>query len=286
VPLRIESTLLAIVGGIVPEKVRKILAGPDDGLPARFIFVWPEPMPIAPLRDCGATDAAERRFRLEKAAERLRALGMGMDYRGEPAPLALPLDRDARGLFDEQRQEAMRQARAESSLAAGWYGKNPGRILRLSLVFELLAWTTRDGVPEPASVSADAVARAGGYIDYAAAMMERVIEGLAIGAAEADAAQIARHVQEIARRAPPRALLKPLNERALYQTRGFSWARNKKRRTEALMVLQEAGWVRIPQADGAGSTPRRLGGEPTHRGGQAMTPTPGTSTRRGALRDD
>jgi hypothetical protein len=253
VPLRIESISLAIIGGIVPEKVREVLAGPDDGLPARIIFVWPEPAPIASLCERGATDSAERRFKLQKAAERLRALGMGTGYLDVPAPLALPLDGDARGLFDEQRQEAMRQARAVSGLAAGWYGKNPGRILRLSLVFELLAWAARDrGAPEPERVSADAVARAGGYIDYAAKMLERVVEGLAIGPAEADAAQIARHVLGIARRAPPRAQLKPLNERALYQTRGFSWARNKKRRTEALSVLQDASWITGLQADGQG----------------------------------
>ena len=227
VPLRIEHASLAIVGGMVPDRLREALADADDGLPARFIFVWPEPVPIAPLRECGDTDAAERRDKLQKAAERLHALEMGADDHGAPAPRALPLDTDALQLFDEQRQEAMRRARAASGLAAGWHGKNPGRLLRLALVFELLAWAARDdGAPEPASVSADAVARAGGYIDYASAMFERVIGGLAIGRAEADAAQIARHVLAIARGAPPHARLKPLNERTLYQMRGFSWARD------------------------------------------------------------
>jgi hypothetical protein len=74
--------------------------------------------------------------------------------------------------------------------------------------------------------------------------LERVIEWLAIGRGEADAAQIALHVQEIARRAPPRALLKPINERVLYQTRGFSWARDRRRRIEAFLILQESGWIR------------------------------------------
>jgi Protein of unknown function (DUF3987) len=187
VPLRIESISLAIIGGIVPEKVREVLSGPDDGLPARFLFVWPEPTPIAPLCQRGATDSAEGRFKLEKAAERLRTLEMGTD---STSRIVLPLDGDARWLFDEQRQEAMRQARVASGMAAGWHGKNPGRVLRLSLVFELLAWAARDGVPEPASVSADAVARAGGYIDYAAAMLERMIGGLAVTRAEADAPRL------------------------------------------------------------------------------------------------
>jgi hypothetical protein len=252
-PLRIERASLAIVGGIVPDRLRDVLAGVDDGLAARFIFIWPEPAPIGPLCNRGAAHAAERRTMLHECARRLRALEMSSDKYDRPAPRILRLDGDALVLFDEQRQEAMRQARLETGLAAGWHGKNPGRILRLALVFEYLAWAARGGgTPEPTVVSADSVARAGGYIDYAGTMLDRVIGGLAINRAGADAAQIARLVSAIAQSAPPHARLKPLNERALYQTRGFAWARDKKRRTEAFLVLQEAGWIRARQADGHG----------------------------------
>jgi hypothetical protein len=160
---------------------------------------------------------------------------MGNDEHGAPAPRALPLDADTRRLFDEQRQEAMLRARAAFGLAAGWHGKNPGRLLRLALDFEHLTWAAcDDGVPEPASVSADTMARAGGFLDYAAAMFERVAAGLAVTQAQADAAQIARYVLSIAEAAPPLAKrLKPLNERSLYQMRGFSWARDRERRAEA-----------------------------------------------------
>jgi hypothetical protein len=85
----------------------------------------------------------------------------------------------------------MLRARAAFGLAAGWHGKNPGRLLRLALDFEHLTWAAcDDGVPEPASVSADTMARAGGFLDYAAAMFERVAAGLAVTQAQADAAQI------------------------------------------------------------------------------------------------
>jgi hypothetical protein len=93
---------------------------------------------------------------------------------------------------------------------------------------------------EPVSVSADAVARAGGYLDYTAAMLDRVTAGLAIGRAEADAAVIARYL--LARR--PACL----NERQLYQAPGFAWARNLERRRAALAVLTQAGWIRQPTA--------------------------------------
>ncbi len=253
VPLRIEHAALSVIGGIALDRLRLALADADDGLPARFIYIWPEPAPIAPLPKGDAADAAQRRHMLEKAAHKLHVLKMGADKDGWPAPIAVQLDDDALRLFDEQRQDAMRRARAASGLAAGWYGKNPGRALRLALVFEFLAWAARDdGAPEPVGVSADAVARAGGFLDYAAAMFERVIEGLAITNAQADAAQIARHVLAIARAAPPHERLNPLNERNLYQHRGFNWARDARRRNKAFDILYDAAWVRRPQTEGHG----------------------------------
>jgi hypothetical protein len=253
IPLRIEHASLAIIGSMVPDRLREALADADDGLAERFLFVWPEPIPIAPLCERGAVDAAERRNMLYTAAARLRNLAMEAEDHGQPAPRELRLDTRTVQLFDEERQEAMRRARAESGLAAGWHGKNPGRLLRLALVLEHLAWAARDdGKHEPASVSADAVVRAGGFIDYAADMLERVIGGLAISQAETDAAQIARYLLPIAKGAPPHARLKPLNERKLYQRRGFTWARNAKRREGAFAVLGRDGWLRPQQNEGQG----------------------------------
>ena len=65
VPLRIKHTSLAILGGIVPDRLRAALADADDGLPARFIFVWPDPVPIALLCECSDADATDRRAKLK-----------------------------------------------------------------------------------------------------------------------------------------------------------------------------------------------------------------------------
>jgi len=168
---------------------------------------------------------------------------MGADDRGGPTPRALRLDHDARALFDEFRCDAMATARSVAGLASGWYGKNPGRALRLALVYQFLAWAVRQDA-EPVSISADAVVRAGGYLDYTAAMLDLVTAGLAIGRAEADAAVIARYL--LARRPVC------LNERQLYQAAGYAWARDSERRRAALAVLTHAGWIRQPTAGGHG----------------------------------
>lgn len=69
--------LLSIIGGMVPDRLREVLADADDGLVARMLFIWPEPPPIAPL--CKSATSAERRKMLNEAAHRLHALKMGAD---------------------------------------------------------------------------------------------------------------------------------------------------------------------------------------------------------------
>jgi hypothetical protein len=165
------------------------------------------------------------------------------DEHSAPAPIALRLDDDARQLFDEIRCDAMEKARSAHGLAAGWYGKNPGRALRLALVYELLRWGLHGDV-QANTVSADSVARAGAFLDYAARMLSRVTAGLAIGQAEADAAAIARHLLA--------TLPDRLNERQFYQTAGFAWARDGKRRAAALSTLERFGWIRPLDTAGQG----------------------------------
>src|ERR1700757_711703 len=132
----------------------------------------------------------DRRSHLVDAARRLYGLQMRVDITADRAPGLLRLDRNALALFDELRQESMQRARSSRGLAGGWHGKTPGRALRLGLVYELLAWSAR-GDSEPEAISADAMARAGGYLDYLAAMFDRTTAGMAINREEADAAAIA-----------------------------------------------------------------------------------------------
>jgi hypothetical protein len=230
---------------MVPDRLREALAQADDGLTARLIYIWPEPSPIGCLKKSSNAEATGRRDRLLIAARYLRSLTMAADEWGMPAPRALALDEHAVELFDEIRRDAMTRARELSGFAAGWHGKNPGRALRLALLYELLASAIQGGT-EPASISADAVARAGGFVDYAAGMLDRAVAGLAIGQTEADAAIIARHL--LANRATR------LNERTLYQMAGFHWARDRRRRTAALGLLGHGGWLR--RQGGGGGRPR------------------------------
>jgi hypothetical protein len=245
-PVRISRASLAILGGMQPDRLREALAGADDGLAARFGYIWPEPAPILSLTSEPDSQVQNRRDRLVIAARRLNALQMDSDPLGEPAPRILRLDYDALRLFDELRREAMERARSSRGLSAGWHGKTPGRALRLALVYEYLTWAGGGGC-EPLAVSADAMARAAGYIDYLAAMLDRVTAGLAISRAEADAAVIFRRILT---NRPVR-----LNERELYQQPGWSWLRQRDRRTDALRMLVGAAVIREAARAGRGRPP-------------------------------
>jgi hypothetical protein len=234
-PVRIERTSLAILGGMQPDRLRQALAGADDGLAARLAYVWPNPVSVSSLARDGDTQAFIRRDLLMRAARYLCALRMDSASSGERVPRTLRLDRDAFDLFDELRRESMERARTSRGLAAGWHGKTPGRALRVALAYEFLTLAVTSSA-DPQAVSADAMVRAGGYLDYLAGMLDRVTAGLTLGCAEADAATIARHLLAV----------RPgeVNERALYQRSGWAWLRDAKRRAAAFSVLVEAGFVR------------------------------------------
>ena len=129
-----------MLGGVQPDRLREALAGADDGLAARFGYVWPEPLPILPLPSEPDAAARSRRERLTAAARRLYALAMDGDPAGEPGAARLVrLDGEALALFDELRQDAMQRAGPR----AGWRPVGTARRRAghcgLALVFELLA---------------------------------------------------------------------------------------------------------------------------------------------------
>jgi hypothetical protein len=247
-PLRIPRTAVAMLGGLTPDKLRKeLLEGvSDDGLVARFLWIWPEPAPIAELRDDEAADsaAARRQEVLVRAARRLAGLKMEEDDEGGLAPKFMRFSADAFEQLKVLRRAAIEKARSLRELAAGWHGKQPGRVLRLALVYEMLHWAVSDDDQPPALISADAMERAGRYLDYAAGMFDRVIGGLSIGQADADAALVARAILTKELLEADRDGAFKIHVRKLYRGKGWSWLRDSMRRDDAFQLLSDAGWIR------------------------------------------
>jgi len=243
-PLRIDYTSLAIVGGIQPDKLHEIHRGPDDGLAARFLYVWPEPVP--PCRPTKPGFGERTQF-LRSALSRLRGLLLDSDPEDDERPRLVNLLEPGLEILDKVRAEVSAANRVDSGLMAGWRGKTPGRLLRVGLVLEFLRWSATEG-PEPDVVSETAIRQAGDYLDYATAMFERVLGDMALDPATRDAATAARWIE---RHRPS-----VLNGRELSKQRGLSRLRDSEVRRRAFEVLVEAAWIRpAPVALGVGRKP-------------------------------
>jgi hypothetical protein len=248
-PVSCRYTSLAIIGGLQPDKLREALSGSDDGLAARFLYVWPSSPPFRPLDFEQNEQAMARRERLLAAARWFRSLEMDADGEGYPVPRVMKLDSRARALLDDIRREAHERTKISKGIAKGWHGKTPARALRLSLVIQHLECAAAGSAP-PSEVSGEAMARAAEYLDYATGMMERSLAGLAIDEADAAAADIARMLVQT----HPEVI----NERSVYQRAGFSKLRDGDLRRRAFAVLEAAAFVRRGEAK-AGAPGRKAG---------------------------
>jgi hypothetical protein len=145
-PIEIPRAAVSILGGIQPEKLRGILEGEDDdGLVARFLFVWPDaPRHIPLFERLGGNDAW--------AAAAMHRIWL---VAGSPTtPLTLDLDPHA---FNETDRRLVEMARREEGFRAGFVGKGRGTITRLAGILTLLEWATSSDATPPTVVSRTAL---------------------------------------------------------------------------------------------------------------------------------
>ena len=211
--LEIPYASLSIVGSVQPDKLASSLQQANDGLIARVLFVYPDPVP--PTWPTDPEGAAYRRVQVAEALAQLRSLDWDRDKMGNQVPRIIKLDTTAADLCQDFRiknHEAIASGSAHPILN-GWRGKNDGRLLRIAAVFEFLEWAITGGA-EPLLVSATSVQRAWRYLSYCEEMFEHVLGDLAYTEAHRDAAQIARHIRDQG--------LRVLSERELYACAGFA----------------------------------------------------------------
>ena len=75
-------------------------------------------------------------------------------------PRELPLAADAQSVFNAAYMRCEEKVRLAKGVMAEWMGKGAGRILRLALTFEMMAWALEPTAFEPTEISADSVNRA------------------------------------------------------------------------------------------------------------------------------
>jgi hypothetical protein len=241
-PLIIPRLAVAVAGGTQPDKIAKLVTDADDGLLARMLWAWPEPIPFRlGERAPGAEWAIDR-------LDRLRELDLRTDERG-PRPIIVPLTAEAKTLMEQFGREMQRQREFAGGLLRSAYGKARGQALRLALIIEHLWWCVGFGDP-PSEISARAFEAAARLMsEYFMPMAERVYGDAALTEEDRNAATLARwiwrkHPQEVYVRDLLRIVRLPgLTTAALI--------------TKAAGVLVDAGWLRDPDPTKAGFVPGR-----------------------------
>jgi hypothetical protein len=231
-PIDIPRLAVGLYGGTQPDKLALLMRGADDGLLARILWTWPEPIPFRlGARAPGAQWATS-------ALDRLRELDLQPG--DPPSPITVPLTDEARAMIEAFGREIQQRQTNAGGLLRSALGKARGQALRLALVFEMLWWCGEDGMAAPpAQISARAFAAAATFLaDYFAPMAERVYGDAAATERERGAATLARWIfgqrpQEV-------------HVRRLQREVRLSGLRSAEQIRAAADALVEADWLRPP----------------------------------------
>ncbi len=233
-PIIVPRLAVAVTGTTQPERLAQMFRDSDDGLLGRFVWGWPDPLPVFRLSQ--TSPASEWAI---EALDRLRLLdlGPGSEPNDPPRPIMVPLSPTAVAMMEEFGQDMQRRQQEAGGLLRSAFGKARGLALRLSLVLEMLLWCGRNGMePPPAQIGDRAFGNACDLVaDYFMPMAERVFGDAAATQAERNAATLARWIiRERAKEVHVRTLQRNVRLPGL-NTAGLIHA--------AAEVLTEADWL-------------------------------------------
>ncbi len=225
-PLIVPFNGVSVLGGIQPEKLHDALLGvSDDGLVARFMWVWPEAIRFSRPRQIADTARLDRLYR------RLQQI-----HRPADETVTIPLDARAADIFEEWIADNDADVQQAAGLYASWAGKARGLVLRLALTLEYLTWADSAG-REPSCVSVVCLTNALTLVeDYLKPHARRVFGDAALPPVEKDAAALSRFILK--------GGLQRINAREVQRNPKLPTLGNKQDVEAAVEALMEAGWLR------------------------------------------
>jgi hypothetical protein len=243
-PIHVPHLSIAVLGGIQPDKLPKIIGGAEDGFAARFLFSWPEGEPRFQLA---------RGIRDESAAKAALACltELAMDPEGDAlGPRFVRLEREAEDLLEQFGQEMAVQGHEAVGPMAHMYSKARGFVLRLSAVIEHLWWCGGEtGPAEPQTIGRPAVSAAVGLMrEYFIPMAERVFGDASIPHGDRLAMALARHLRH--------NHMRTFNARTL-RREAYGLLGKPEDMAKACEMLEQAGLVRRKPGRDEGTTGRR-----------------------------
>ncbi|MEI4473353.1 YfjI family protein [Frigidibacter sp. MR17.24] len=145
-PIVVDHLSVAVLGGTQPDKLASLLVKTDDdGLLARFLTVFPDPVPLS--RPRAPIDGAL----LRGAMERLRGLMPAHDEAGLRRPFYIGFTDAAADALQRFRQDCRAWEAEANGIFKGHVGKMPGLAVRVACVLAHLDWAARPteiGLPD------------------------------------------------------------------------------------------------------------------------------------------
>jgi hypothetical protein len=244
-PIDVPRNVVAVYGGTQPDKLARLMQELDDGLMARILWLWPDPVDFYIGRQAPGVNWAVGA--LDKLRELdLSAVGLA------PSPIMVPLEPLAVPILEKFGREMQLQQCWASGLLRSAYGKARGQALRLSLVLEYLWWCAADGMaPPPTQISQAATVAAIGLVgEYFMPMAERVYGDAALPEEERLAATLARW---LASRRPLPAVINAREVRRLK----LPGLREAEKVMVAIKGLIDADWLMPAPTRAGGSSGRQ-----------------------------
>ena len=259
-PIIVPRLAVSVFGGVQPDRLGPLMREADDGLLARILWAWPDPIPFRLSRRAPNSAWAIEAF------DRLRWLDLQPG--DPPQPIMVPLAGDALALLEEFAQGIQERQASAGGLMRSALGKARGLALRLSLVIELLWWCGQQGMaPAPTQISARAFAAAAHLLDdYFLPMADRVYGDAAASPRDRNAATLARWIVSTRAEELRRGLCPPSSARGpparTDDSRGDP--RGRRRLGRCRLARETAARRRT-------SRPVRLSDQPACLGGRAMS---------------
>jgi len=237
----VARLLYSILGGTQPDRLPKLLGDDNDGMAARFSFIFPRAIPLSRPRRPASNEHALTALR------RIRGLVWT-----PPDPLVLPLTREAEEVHWQLRCRAKELEDETAGVLLSWVGKMPGLCLRLAMVLTHMEWSMTPSASEPVEIGPEAVDKAARFIlDYLLPMARRVFKGAGLRSDDSDAATLARW---LLRQSPvPRTV----NVRDVHRRPGGPSVPSPERIGAALAALATLHWVRSLKSEGKGLARRQ-----------------------------
>ena len=238
-PIIVDHLSISVLGGTQPDKLDSMLVhSDDDGLTARFLTVFPDPVPLAK-----PTQQLDEGFAVD-AFKRLHSLQPATDEHGAQRPFYIHFDDDAQNALQTFREQCREWEKDASGLMKSHIGKLPGMSVRVALVLAFLDWATDSNNEHVSCVTQSHIGRACHYVgEHLRGHAHRAYGAASVPAEIKGARKIAEIIAE--------DRLTQISSREI-QRRRLKGLQTSKEITPAIAILIDADWVKLCPSSGSG----------------------------------